>query len=984
MHAAFVQKLASSDATRMARVLEKAADSKERIWNPMDIFRLQSQVSMRSKKIPRYCAMVPAAVVTPSTLHFTTPVMEISNRVIREYRQYGDRFLRVKFTDERYRGRILVGEGNTTNEVLTRIYRTMTNGIRIGDRHYEFLAFGNSQFREHGAYFFAATGSVTAEKIRQWMGNFTKIQVVAKYASRIGQCFSTTRAMSIGVKIEPIPDIERNGFCFTDGVGKISSFLAQMIAEEYSLPNTSTEYPSVFQFRLGGCKGVLVVDSALKGQVVQIRPSQEKFPAKYKGLEICRISQYSSANLNVQIILVLSALGVEDWVFIDMMQRALAELNAAMTDERKATEQLCRNIDFSQTTLTIADMIYDGFMRVADPFMISCLRLWRSWMIKYLKEKARIPVEQGAFILGCVDETATLKGHYASSQAPGRLLNDPTVLPEIFLQISDPEMKGSYKIMQGICVLARNPSLHPGDVRVVRAVDAPKLRHLKDCVVLPQTGDRDLANMCSGGDLDGDDYLVIWDSELIPKEWDHPPMDYNAPPPVVSKGPVTVDDMTSFFVTHMKNDNLGRIAMAHRYWADNGKSCREGVKDEKCLELAQLHSKAVDYAKTGVPAEMPKRLRPREYPHWAETKGKRTYHSHRVLGQLYDAVQTQDFEAAWSKPFDKRILKEARRLDERILQDALEVKQQYDEAIRRVMSQHGIKSEFEVWTTFVLEHNSDIGDYKFAETLSETVSAAKDCHKELCYEKAGTSARERDWSKMAPFIAAMYAVTAREVETACAANSGLREIGGQRQSTRQSNFDNMPFMSFPWIFAKELGHIANGRIPSADTMTTHAMASSRKLASKTPNPDHRGDSPEPLPEIILEDSVVHENDLLNVHHKGDSFQLQAEVTGDENMLETVMALPSGDTATSSGAVADDSPQAGFARITRVRSMEQQVEDGADGIRSLSRIVSARKEADEDEEGPASEEDDETGGEEVILDAEEQPSKLDDLQKMMGL
>jgi RNA-dependent RNA polymerase len=29
-------------------------------------------------------------------------------------------------------------------------------------------------------------------------------------------------------------------------------------------------------------------------------------------------------------------------------------------------------------------------------------------------------------------------------------------------------------------------------------------------VVLPANGDRDLASQCSGGDLDGDDYTVIW------------------------------------------------------------------------------------------------------------------------------------------------------------------------------------------------------------------------------------------------------------------------------------------------------------------------------------------------------------------------------------------------------------------------------------------------------------------------------------------
>ena len=37
-------------------------------------------------------------------------------------------------------------------------------------------------------------------------------------------------------------------------------------------------------------------------------------------------------------------------------------------------------------------------------------------------------------------------------------------------------------------------------------------------MVLPQTGDRDVASMCSEGDLDGDDILVIWYYDLLPSD----------------------------------------------------------------------------------------------------------------------------------------------------------------------------------------------------------------------------------------------------------------------------------------------------------------------------------------------------------------------------------------------------------------------------------------------------------------------------------
>jgi RNA-dependent RNA polymerase len=807
----FLHKLASLEPARAVKLLEKVADEKHRFWEPDDIFRqLLHKTSVVRKQSPSHYAEVRSAVVTPTTIYFATPVLEISNRVVRQYSHLSDRFLRVKFTDEKYKGRIMSHDDNSMNEVFSHIKRTMSNGIKVGDRHYEFLAFGNSQFREGGAWFFSSTAEVTAQSIRDWMGNFSDIKVVAKYCSRVGQCFSTTRAPLIGeVNIDWIEDIEEGGYNFTDGVGKISPFLAQMIAHQYKLP--ADQYPSVLQFRLGGSKGVVAVDPALKGKTVQIRPSQAKFASiNHSDLNICRISQFSSANLNIQIVLVLSALGVDDNIFLRKMREELKELQDAMHNSEKAVELLCKNVDFNQMTLQLAEMVGNGFMDVKDPFTISCLRLWHSWTVKYLKEKARIPIEKGAFVLGCVDETATLKGHYTENE--GKEEKDVSILPEIFLQVPDPNKQGRWLVITGVCSLARNPSLHPGDIRIVNAVDVPALHHLKNCVVLPQNGDRDLASMCSGGDLDGDDYLVMWDEELLPQEWNHPPMNYDAPPARISSGSVTVDDMTSFFVTHMKHDNLARIAVAHKYWADWED---EGVKSSKCIELAHLHSTAVDYAKTGVPAEMPKRLKVTKWPHWAELKNKakkHIYYSNKVIGKLYNMVQRIDFIPAWDLPPDKRIL-EAYQLDEEILEAARALKSEYDAAIGRLMARFGVKSDFEVFTTFALEHSEDFGDYKFAETIGEAVGATKDHFRNLCYEKAGTTAEERDPEKIARFAAAMYTATAQELTVAANECKKSKLKGGQWIPLKQPTLENMPFMSFPWLFEAELGRIANkGRL----------------------------------------------------------------------------------------------------------------------------------------------------------------------------
>jgi RNA-dependent RNA polymerase len=813
----FLRSLDRLDSSTAVTILEKIVDEKKRYFEPQ--MALRTSITRCEKQRPAHCSKILAVTVTPTTIYLNTPVLETSNRVIRKYQEYENHFLRVKFTEERYRGRLMSYDGRAMDEVYSRIKQAMTHGIQIGDRRYDFLAFGNSQFREHGAYFFARTGNganaLTADKIRRWMGEFSHINVVAKYASRLGQCFSTTRAVSTRPEIKQIADIVRNNYTFTDGVGKISPLFAQVIRHYHEL----SEVPSVVQFRLGGCKGVLTIDPTLRGREIHLRPSQQKFPSEFAGLEVCRVSRFSSAHLNVQIILVLSSRGVLDATFLTKESVMLKDLDEAMINVPKARKLLRQNVDFNQTSLQLASMVDDGFMAAQEPFFMSCLTLWRAWNLKYLKQKAKIFIEKGALLLGTVDETGTLRGHFNSDpiidlrdysnnhfsdseQERDDRIN--STLPQIFVQVTD-HVNRRMKVVTGRCILLRNPSLHPGDARVVLAIDVPALHHIKNAVVLPQTGDRDLGNMSSGGDLDGDDYVVIWDQDLIPPEINYPAMDYTAPDPQISSGQVTVDDLTSFFVTHIKNDNLGPIAVAHRYLAD---AAPQGVKLKSCLRLAQLHSEAVDYAKTGVPAEFPKDLRPTRWPHWSEQKHKaahKIYHSKGIVGQLYDAVTLDSFSAApCSLPFDQRILGFASdNVVVALLPAAVETKAIYDEALRRLMFQYGIKSEFEVWTSFVLEHSSDHGgDWKFAESLGESFMALNHHYQDICFERAGTSRDGRDWALLKPWVIAMYKVTADE--------SQRRDNTGDQQ---------VPLISFPWLFPHELGVIATEEHILADSFS---------------------------------------------------------------------------------------------------------------------------------------------------------------------
>ena len=67
------------------------------IFDNKDAFLLFIQ-----SEIPHYCAYTLKATITPTTIYFSSPTVEITNQVLRHYARENreGRFLRVQFTDE--------------------------------------------------------------------------------------------------------------------------------------------------------------------------------------------------------------------------------------------------------------------------------------------------------------------------------------------------------------------------------------------------------------------------------------------------------------------------------------------------------------------------------------------------------------------------------------------------------------------------------------------------------------------------------------------------------------------------------------------------------------------------------------------------------------------------------------------------------------------------------------------------------------------
>jgi RNA-dependent RNA polymerase len=111
-------------------------------------------------------------------------------------------------------------------------------------------------------------GAQTVGDLRDTFGDFSQLPSPAKFAARFGQCFSATMtAPGLAVRDDEwteIDDIERNGYCFTDGVGVIIQEFAQAVARAIpALANRDdlqeADVPSAFQIRFKGCKGTYLL-----------------------------------------------------------------------------------------------------------------------------------------------------------------------------------------------------------------------------------------------------------------------------------------------------------------------------------------------------------------------------------------------------------------------------------------------------------------------------------------------------------------------------------------------------------------------------------------------------------------------------------------------------------------------------------------------------------------------------------------------------
>ncbi|XP_057962937.1 RNA-dependent RNA polymerase 1-like [Malania oleifera] len=757
--------------------------------------------------------------ITPCKIYFCGPEVNVSNRVLRNYPDDIDNFLRVSFVDEELdklhskdlSPRASSGNENKRTEIYRRVLSTLRSGIAVGDKKFEFLAFSSSQLRDNSTWFFASRTGLTAADIRAWMGDFHQIKNVAKYAARLGQSFSSsTETLTVGKhEIEIIPDVEVEGvrtkYVFSDGIGKISADFAHKVAVKCGLKQFT---PSAFQIRYGGYKGVVAVDptSSMK---LSLRKSMSKYESQNKKLDVLAWSKYQACFLNRQLVTLLSTLGVRDHVFEKKQREAIKQLDRILKDPLKAQEAL-ELMPIGESTNILKEMLMCGYKPDDEPFLSMMLQTFRASKLLDLRTRTRIFLPDGRSMMGCLDETRTLEYGQVfvqfSSSARWACYDDSPFM------CCDSRSNRQTLIVEGKVVVAKNPCLHPGDVRVLMAVNVPALHHMVDCVVFPQKGVRPHPNECSGSDLDGDIYFVCWDHELIPPRQIQP-MDYTPAPPIHLDHDVTIEEVEEYFANYIVNDSLGTIANAHTVFADRE---LERAMSNPCLELAALFSVAVDFPKTGLPAEIPSHLHVREYPDFMEKPNKPTYESHRVIGKLFREVKDEpDRSLMRSYPCETARCSYDPDMEydgfEDYIADAFYYKSNYDFKLGNLMDYYGIKTEGEIISGSILKMSKSFNRRRDLEQITVAVrSLRKEARAWFSEQGSGLDFGEDDEYAKA---SAWYYVTYHSSYWGCY-NEGM-------------NRDH--FFSFPWCVYDKLVRIKRDK-----TSIRRAL----KLSSLTRQFDH--------------------------------------------------------------------------------------------------------------------------------------------------
>ncbi|KAF2744025.1 TCTP-domain-containing protein [Sporormia fimetaria CBS 119925] len=328
-----------------------------------------------------------------------------------------------------------------------------------------------------------------------------------------------------------------------DGCSRISLGAAQEIwATVKKSTGRNDRMPTAFQGRIGGAKGLWVVDPESQSTLskgpppiwIEVSNSQLKFEPhdadlRWRTCDPLRLTfevvNYSTPPISSDLHLSFIPIMVDRGVPVSSIEDAIItrldvereEMLDQLGDPAKAYVWVDRH---SSAALQDPDdmpwqaslpshprdkaklLLESGFRPTQERYLGITLSRLVQYEHQDQEKNLRIPLAKSAFVYGIADPLGVLAPGEVHLQFSTRFEDDLT--KESFLGLEDIEV-----------LVARQPACRRSDIQKVKAISHAKLGHLLDVVVFPSRGQYPLAGKLQGGDYDGDIFWVCWEPDLV-------------------------------------------------------------------------------------------------------------------------------------------------------------------------------------------------------------------------------------------------------------------------------------------------------------------------------------------------------------------------------------------------------------------------------------------------------------------------------------
>ncbi|GFR23374.1 RNA-dependent RNA polymerase 1 [Trichonephila clavata] len=284
-------------------------------------------------------------------------------------------------------------------------------------------------------------------------------------------------------------------------------------------------------------------------------------------------------------------------------------------------------------------------------------------------------------------------------------------------------------------------------------------------------------------DLDGDEYSVLWNDDLIFHRSNEPAGTFHSAQQDAKKN-ITNSDMIDFLVEYIKNDQVGVVSNAHLVHAD-----QKDIFSDVCIRIADKFSYAVDFAKTGISRHLSPSEKPSKYPDFTEKSDKETYQSKKALGKMFRVAR--DYE---SENENASIAYQDVKVDsdleypgwEQYKDNAIQSRNKFDALLKTVLRNYGIQHEAEVFSGAFTNLHCRFHERKDREDIEKVVircikRLSKSMHEEFLEEFKDRGDVKQIDVRILQKASAWYVVTYSD--------------------------SNAKFLSFPWTVAKLLANI---------------------------------------------------------------------------------------------------------------------------------------------------------------------------------